>query len=136
LTCLARYEKSLQSLSHALLLAPQNPFYALQFAETAYTANDVPLALNMFLRVTELVDVDEAAGLGSGGVLTRAWMGVKQCAKRIQNSRMTPSASNTPQPEHLHLLDELATERLLSTYGGKLASSAGRKRVVKWLEAR
>jgi hypothetical protein len=29
------------SLSHVLLLTPQNPFYALQVAETAFTAQDI-----------------------------------------------------------------------------------------------
>lgn len=57
LTCLViRYTLSLQALSHALLLAPQNPFYALQFAETAYTAGDIPLALKTFLMVVDMSD--------------------------------------------------------------------------------
>ncbi|KZT54987.1 TPR-like protein [Calocera cornea HHB12733] len=128
-----QYEHAMQSLSHALLLAPQNPFYALQFAETAYTAGDIPLALKMFLRVTEQVDDEEVQ---HGGVLTRAWMGVKQCIRRIQYSRHITLASNTPVPEHANLLDVLATERLLNAYGDKLASSAGKREVVKWLEAR
>jgi ER membrane protein complex subunit 2 len=43
-----RYTSAPQSLSH-VLLTPQNPFYVLQYAETVYTANDVPLAMkNVF----------------------------------------------------------------------------------------
>jgi len=129
-----QYTHSLSSLSHALLLAPQNPFYALQFAETAYTLGDVPLALKMFLRVTEQVDEEECP---NGGVLTRAWLGVKQCVRRIQYApRPLTSPSNTPLPERANLLDELATERLLSAYGGKSAAPAGKREVVRWLESK
>ncbi|KAG8985955.1 hypothetical protein FRB90_004347, partial [Tulasnella sp. 427] len=55
------YASSLQALSHATLLAPQNPFYVLQFAETAATAGKWALGLKMFLRVVEMAElpVDE-----------------------------------------------------------------------------
>jgi len=53
-----------------MLIAPQNPFHALRFAETAYTAGDVPLALSYFLKVVEMSDEDS-------GVLSRVWFGVK-----------------------------------------------------------
>jgi len=53
-----------------MLIAPQNPFHALRFAETAYTARDVPLALTYFLKVVEMSEDDS-------GVLLRAWFGVK-----------------------------------------------------------
>jgi len=43
-----QYASALQSLSHVLLLTPQNPFYVLQAAETAYTAQDIPLAMKFF----------------------------------------------------------------------------------------
>jgi ER membrane protein complex subunit 2 len=66
-----RYTRSLQALSHVLLLAPQNPFHVLHFAETAYTANDVPLAIRYFLRAIELCDADNR------GVARRAWFGVR-----------------------------------------------------------
>jgi ER membrane protein complex subunit 2 len=75
----ARYTLALQSLSHVLLLAPQNPFYVLQAAETAYTAEDIPLALRFFLMTIEMVDAD-----GDGdkppaptGIAIRAWYGVE-----------------------------------------------------------
>ena len=38
-----QYTYALQSLSHALLLSPQIPTYFLQYAETAYLAEDIPL---------------------------------------------------------------------------------------------
>lgn len=65
-----RYTHSLKALSHALLLAPQNPFHTIHFAETAYTANDIPLAIRYFLRTVELIDSDH-------GIALRAWYGVK-----------------------------------------------------------
>ena len=67
-----RYTSALQALSHALLLAPQNVFIFLQFAETAYTSRDIPLALKMFLVVIDMNDADDTPG----GVSTRAWWGV------------------------------------------------------------
>lgn len=63
-----------------MLLAPQNPFYVLQFAETAATSGKWALALKMFLRVVEMVElpVDEQQVDGDGnGVVRRAWVGVK-----------------------------------------------------------
>lgn len=68
-----RYTLSLKALAHVLLLASQNPFYVLRFAETAYTAADVPLALKSFLSV---IDMDEA-GSNEGHAARRAWWGVK-----------------------------------------------------------
>ncbi|KAG8858192.1 hypothetical protein FRB91_010107 [Serendipita sp. 411] len=73
------YTRSLQALSHALLLAPQNPFHALRFAETAYTANDIPLALRYYLRTIELIDSEED-GKETG---RRAWFGVKLCTSHL-----------------------------------------------------
>ena len=39
---------------HVLFLAPQNPFYVLQAAETAYTVGDVALSIRMFLMVVDI----------------------------------------------------------------------------------
>ena len=72
-----RYTPALQSLSHALLLAPQNPFYFLQFAETALSAGDVPLALKMFLIVVDMCDRDlptAAKDAVPTGLAVRAWV--------------------------------------------------------------
>lgn len=122
------YLQSLSSLSHVLLLIPQNPFYVLQAAETAYTALDIPLALKFFLRSVEMVP--------EGGASTRGWYGVKLCARRLLSSLptsldavATSSASETPLPSahHLALLDQLATERLLAAYSTSSPSSAASK---------
>ena len=75
-----RYEYSLKSLSHTLLLSPQNPIYVLQFAETAYTIGDLPLALKMFLMVIDMTDEDDTGSLAEStpfGITVRAWYGVK-----------------------------------------------------------
>jgi hypothetical protein len=73
-----RYTYAMQALSHALILAPQNPFYVLQFAEIAYTAGDIPLAVKMYLVVVDMTD-DEDAPIKSipTDVALRAWYGVK-----------------------------------------------------------
>lgn len=68
-----RYEQSLSALSHLLLRVPQNPYYLLRHAETAYTLGDIPLAYKEMLRVVEMSeDID-----GKGGVGVRAAIGVK-----------------------------------------------------------
>lgn len=74
----ARYNSALQSLSHVLLLAPQNPFYVLQAAETAYTAQDIPLALRFFLMAIEMVDDDDGdKPPARTGIAVRAWYGIE-----------------------------------------------------------
>jgi ER membrane protein complex subunit 2 len=80
---LFRYSHALEALSHALVLAPQNPFTFLQFAETAYTAGDVPLALKMFLVVVEMSERDQEKDQPPTGFTIRAWMGVKQVCHTI-----------------------------------------------------
>lgn len=68
-----RYAQSLSALSHLLLLVPQNPFYLLRHAETAYTLGDIPLAYKEMLRVIEMSDGVQA----EGGPGLRAAIGVK-----------------------------------------------------------
>ncbi|KAH8990742.1 TPR-like protein [Lactarius akahatsu] len=58
---LYQYTSALQALSHVLLLAPQNPFYVLQAAETAYTAEDIPLAIRFFLMTIDMIGDDEVS---------------------------------------------------------------------------
>ncbi|KIJ64762.1 hypothetical protein HYDPIDRAFT_111357 [Hydnomerulius pinastri MD-312] len=138
-----QYEYSLQALTHALLLAPQNPFYVLQAAETAYTAGDLPLSIKMYLTVVDMTDGDDSESLVEStplGITVRAWYGVKLCARRIaQDSRLaTISTSNTPAPKHVDLLDELATERLRVAYsssGQKGEIAKGREEVFAWVAA-
>ena len=76
-----QYTYALQALSHALLLSPQNPSYFLQFAETAYLAEDVPLALKTFLQTVDMTDDDDGDLAPSDsipmGITLRAWFGVK-----------------------------------------------------------
>lgn len=72
----------MQALSHSLILAPQNPFYILQFAEMAYAAGDLPLSIKMFLVTVDLTD-DEDSPIKSlpADVTLRAWYGVKLVRK-------------------------------------------------------
>ncbi|KAJ6588472.1 hypothetical protein B0H19DRAFT_207703 [Mycena capillaripes] len=109
-----QYIHALQALSHVLLLAPQNPFYVLQFAETAYTAGDLPLALKTFLVVVDMCerDLDSPEKKQAVGISVRAWLGIKLCSRRLM-LYSSPSASNTPVPKNLNLIEELATERVL-----------------------
>lgn len=74
-----RYTSALQSLSHVLVLTPQNPFYVLQAGETAYTAQDIPLAMRFFLTVIEMTgdDNDSAVPPPPTGITIRAWYGVE-----------------------------------------------------------
>ncbi|KZT28258.1 TPR-like protein [Neolentinus lepideus HHB14362 ss-1] len=129
-----QYTSSLQSLAHVLLLAPQNPFHVLRFAETAYTAGDVSLAMKSFLNVIDMADADEDAPLEQvpSGFTVRAWFGIKQCARRLQRERLV-SPSQTPVPDHLQLLDELATERLKTVYAGRDKSDKEATEVLEWL---
>ncbi|KAI0767474.1 TPR-like protein [Fomes fomentarius] len=115
---------ALQSLSHALLLSPQNPSYFLQYAETAYLAEDVPLALKTFLHVVDMTDDDDGDLAPSDsipiGITLRAWFGVKLCTRKLitEPRSATSSASQTqaPNTSNLSLLDELSTERLRTAY--------------------
>ncbi|KAN0139212.1 hypothetical protein V8E53_002713, partial [Lactarius tabidus] len=103
-----QYTSALQALSHVLLLAPQNPFYVLQAAETAYTAEDIPLAIRFFLMTIDMVSDDEEPPPPTG-ITVRAWYGVELSAARLEADPKlaTSSGSNTRPPEHLA---ELARE--------------------------
>lgn len=84
-----RYASSLQALSHAMVIAPQNPFYVLQFAETAGTGGQWALALKMYLRVVEMVeDDDPSVGARGDGAARRAWFGVKLVSERVGFARL------------------------------------------------
>ncbi|KAF8221185.1 TPR-like protein [Tricholoma matsutake] len=126
-----QYTSALQALSHALLLAPQNPFTALQFAETAYTAGDLPLALKTFLVVIDMGERDLPKDEPPTTINIRAWLGVKLCSRRLVLSQNSPSASQTPVPKTIKLIDELATERVLSSYRGQQDTSA--KQMFNWM---
>ncbi|KAH9034980.1 TPR-like protein [Lactarius pseudohatsudake] len=108
---LYQYTSALQALSHVLLLAPQNPFYVLQAAETAYTAEDIPLAVRFFLMTIDMIGDDEVSPPPTG-ITVRAWYGVELSAARLEaDPRLaTSSLSNTRPPEHLSQLRQLARE--------------------------
>lgn len=112
-----QYTFALQALSHALLLNPQNPFYVLQSAETAYTIGDVPLAVKMFLMTVDMTDESDPPSTPTG-INVRAWYGVKLCSRRlISEPRLSAaSPSHTPAPKNINLIDQLATERVLAAY--------------------
>jgi len=141
-----QYTSSLHALSHAQLLAPQNPFFTQHAAETAYTAGDLPLALRLFLAVVDMSDGDEADRERDAppiGVTVRAWFGVKLCARRLRlegdkSGRGKESASGTEGPKRAAMLEELAGERLRVAYSsaGKAGEIAqARAEVFAWVAA-
>ncbi|KAF9029501.1 TPR-like protein [Hymenopellis radicata] len=130
-----QYTQALQALSHVLLLAPQNPFHTLRFAETAFTANDIPLALKMSLIVVDMTETDVTGPheTAAAGISIRAWWGVKLCARKLLDTSH-PSASGTSIPKNLALIDELATERMMTTYSVTDKQTAqGRDAVLGWM---
>jgi hypothetical protein len=48
----------------------------LQAAETAYTADDIPLSIKMFLIVIDMTDGDDPKSIPTG-ITVRAWFGVR-----------------------------------------------------------
>ncbi|CDO72111.1 hypothetical protein BN946_scf184962.g54 [Trametes cinnabarina] len=119
LTC-QQYTYALQSLSHALLLSPQNPSYFLQFAETAYLAEDIPLALKMFLQTVDMTDDDDGEMAPSdsipSGITLRAWFGVKLLITEPRAASSSASQTSPPTTSNLSALDNLSTERLRTAY--------------------
>ncbi|KAF9653693.1 TPR-like protein [Thelephora ganbajun] len=110
-----QYNYALQALSHALLLAPQNPFYVLEFAEIAYASGDMPLAVKMFLVTVDMTD-DEDAPITSYqmDVTLRAWYGVKLSLRRLAPDTRSPS--QTTLPANAEIIGKLAMERLQHAY--------------------
>lgn len=80
---LALYAQALAALAHAVVLAPSDPWVALKYAETAYTAGEVVLACKEFLRVVEMSTEEEEGEEGGRvrgqlkGAARRAAMGAK-----------------------------------------------------------
>jgi len=111
----------------------------LHAAETAYTAGDIPLAAKLYLMVVDMTDADQGdSPIDSvpDGITIRAWYGLKQCTRRILRDpkAATVSPSETSPLQNVHLVDELATERLLTAYSTGNGSVSGREVLVKWLE--
>ncbi|KAI0342534.1 tetratricopeptide repeat domain 35 [Trametopsis cervina] len=119
-----RNELALQALSHVLLLAPQNPFHVLHFAETAFLVPDIPLALKVYLQVVDMTDDDDQDGVSPmdtvpSGLALRAWYGVKLCTNKLitePRAINSPSQVSSPKTNDLAALDDLATERLKTAY--------------------
>jgi tetratricopeptide (TPR) repeat protein len=126
-----RYDYALRALSQALLLAPQNPFYVLEFAEIAYASGDLPLAVKTFLMAVDMTDDEDAPVTSHETDITlRAWYGVKlvrhireimdrdsrppQSLRRLAPDTQSPS--QTAPPANAELIDKLATERLRHAY--------------------
>jgi len=94
----SRYNYALQALSHALLLAPQNPFYVLEFAEIAYASGDMPLAVKTFLMAVDMTDDEDAPVTSHQTDITlRAWYGVKlvRHIHKIKDRRLMTSPELT-----------------------------------------
>lgn len=109
---LYRYDLALQALSHVLLLAPQNPFHMLHFAETAYLVPDVPLALKVYLQAVDMTDDDDQDGVTPmdtvpSKLVLRAWFGVKlvrwQCLPLIPSLTTLRSARTSSSPSRKRL---------------------------------
>ncbi|KAA1471927.1 TPR-like protein [Dentipellis sp. KUC8613] len=134
-----QYTHALQSLQHVLLLAPQNPFYVLQAAETAYTAGDLPLAIKFFLVVVDMTDEDgdrPAKDSTPTGITVRAWYGVELCARRLQkNPKLASSSpSQTPAPAKLGALEKLAKDMLRKAYSSQTGKTvASKEDLERWL---
>lgn len=94
-----RHNYALQAISHALLLAPQNPFYVLEFAEIAYSSGDMPLAVKTFLMAVDMTD-DEESPITSyqTDITLRAWYGVKLVwhVSELRGGKLTNSLEFTP----------------------------------------
>ncbi|BGO99909.1 Inositol phosphatase SIW14 [Rhodotorula toruloides] len=78
---LALYPQALTALSHAVILAPHDPWVALKFAETAYTAGEVHMAWKEYLRVVEM-STEEGDEVPLKGAARRAAMGAKLVSPR------------------------------------------------------
>ncbi|KAF8497499.1 hypothetical protein F5888DRAFT_1698473 [Russula emetica] len=133
-----QYTSALQSLSHVLVLTPQNPFYVLQAGETAYTAQDIPLAMRFFLMVIEMTgdDHNDAVLPPPTGITIRAWYGVELSAARLdaEPTLGTSSPSKTRPPEHLSKLRKLAREAINSAQADRQDDEA--KVSSSWLSRR
>lgn len=119
-----QYTYALQSIAHALLLAPQNTFYFIHYAEIAYLAGDITLALKIFLVAVDMTDDDDGPVPPQDsipvGLTLRAWYGVKLCTRRLitEPRLVSSSASQTAAPSAAILsnIDELSAERLRTAY--------------------
>ena len=136
---------------HVLLLAPQNPFYVLQAAETAYTVGDLALSIKMFLMVVDMTDGDDSESLVEStplGITVRAWYGVKlvgimtyylrtkkamltSCSVR-DASRRTRGWQQIPPPIlPLRKMSRCSTSSPRSVYGSRTRALGKRERLQR-----
>jgi len=105
------YTPALASLSHTLILAPQNPLHYLRHAETAYTLGDLPLAFKSYLLCLSLTERVKDGSEGQGkGLAVRAWWGVKLVSER-KPERMKRTSGN--EERRVSLADWLSPFTLL-----------------------
>lgn len=81
-----------------MVLAPQNPFYVLQFAENASKTDDSALALKMYLRAVEMIEDDEDGGFhhDDNDIARRAWSGVDLVSHISSKGSFYPSSGLRP----------------------------------------
>lgn len=146
-TSVGQLTKAFQSISHVLVLAPQNPWMVLQAAQIAWDAGDVWGALRMWLRAGEMAVEDVEApvldptkkieDLGEDLLSGKCWYGVKLATRSILNSSRRVEIHGLTQSkpmsdENVKLLDQLATERLLVLYPPE---STERKELMEWMKS-
>jgi len=111
---IGQYRHSLACVSDLILLQPQNPFWSLRYAETAFTLGDYKLAYRSYLRTMELSGPMEKGGLGR-----RAALGLKLSIGRLTDtdgSTNNPSDPSVNSPEQIEAIDALVTKQILDAY--------------------
>ena len=116
-----KYPQAAFALEELLLLAPQNAFYLLKYAEVLYTMGELVKAYKLYLRILELGNgnlspsstrvVDRVQG-----PWVRALWGLKMCASKLLSSKaMATSDDSSIKAERVEELDTLATKLLLES---------------------
>ncbi|KAJ1729787.1 tetratricopeptide repeat domain-containing protein, partial [Coemansia biformis] len=120
------YPQAAFCLEEVILQQPANHYFHLCYAEINYTMGCLDVALKEYLRVVEL-STDNVRG----------FYGVKLTVDRILELRARPKKEQpawiggAPQPAMLERLAQLATERLVSAYGG--AGESPKRTAEAWL---
>ncbi|WRT70701.1 uncharacterized protein IL334_007699 [Kwoniella shivajii] len=117
---LAMYVQALDAIGHLLVIQPWDESAVRKAGEVAYTLGDYQLSLKHFLRAAEMEGDKET---NPKPTRTRTWWGIKLATSRLLESNSNSIESSVPQEfrssqKQLLLLDQLATERILSV-GGK-----------------
>ncbi|POY72131.1 hypothetical protein BMF94_4863 [Rhodotorula taiwanensis] len=123
-SALAQYPLALTALDHAIVLAPHDPFVQLKYAETAYSAGDVPLAYKAYLRTVEMATEKGTEGEvmnRKGGATRRAVLGAKLCLARLRTATSSDKSSSRSDddpslaPKRLDEMDLLLSRLLLES---------------------